>query len=61
MSVSGLSAEHARTAVNMTLQAAVLGYHHAPSISYTQKVKRWEGIDADRKAWKGEYPNWADC
>lgn len=45
----------------MTLQAAVLGLHHAPSIGYTQGSSRWEGIDRHRKAWRGEYPNEADC
>lgn len=45
----------------MTLQAAVLGLHHAPSIHYTQGSSRWEGIDRHRKAWRGEYPNEADC
>lgn len=61
MSVSGLSPAHVHRAVNMTLQAAVLGMHHAPVIHYTQDERRWQGIDRDRKAWRGEYPNWADC
>lgn len=61
MSVSGLSKDHARTAVNMTLQAAVLAYHHAPVIHYTQGSQRWQGIDLGKKAWRGEFPTEADC
>ena len=61
MSVSGLSSSHARTAVNLSLQAAVLGYHHASSCRYTQGPQRWEGIDRYKKAWRGEYPIWSDC
>jgi hypothetical protein len=61
MSVSGLSSHHVRQAVNLTLQAAVLGYHHAPAISYTQGDLRWQGIDRRRDASRGEYPNYADC
>jgi cell wall-associated NlpC family hydrolase len=61
MSVSGLSREHVHQAVNMTLQAAVLGYHHREAIHYTQGASRWSGIDGHHKAWRGEYPPWADC
>lgn len=60
-SISGLSPAHVHQAVNMALQAAVLGYHHAPQIHYTQEGARWEGIDRHRKAWRGEFPNNADC
>ena len=45
----------------MVLEAAVLGLHHAPAIHYTQGELRWQGIDRDRKAWRHEYPNYADC
>jgi hypothetical protein len=61
MSVSGLSPAHVRKAVNLTLQAAVLGLHHAPEIHYTQGELRWQGIDRHRDASKGQYPNWGDC
>jgi hypothetical protein len=61
VSVSGLSPAHARQAVNLTLQAAVLGLHHAPAIHYTQGSSRWQGIDHDLKAWRGQYPTEADC
>lgn len=61
MSVSGLSPAHARQAVNLTLQAAVLGLHHAPSIHYTQGSSRWQGIDHHLKAYRGQYPTEADC
>lgn len=61
MSVSGLSPRHQHLAVNLTLQAAVLGLHHAGNIHYTQGPKRWEGIDRVRRSFHGEYPNYADC
>lgn len=61
MSVSGLSPQHQRQAVNMALQAAVLGFHHQPAIHYTQGPERWQGINNHRKAWRGEYPTQADC
>jgi hypothetical protein len=61
MSYSGLSQAHCRQATNLALQAAVLGYHHAPSIHYTQDSRRWEGIARGLKAWKGEFPHYADC
>jgi hypothetical protein len=61
MSVSGLSNKHVRTAVNLTLQAAVLGYHHASQCRYTQGAERWEGIQKNKKAWRGEFPVYSDC
>lgn len=61
MSVSGLSPEHVKKATNMALQAAVLGLHHASAIHYSQSSVRWQGIDQHRKAWRGEFPTWADC
>ncbi len=50
-----------KKAINMALQAAVLGLHHAPSIHYTQGPERWSGIDNNRKAWRGQFPTYADC
>jgi cell wall-associated NlpC family hydrolase len=61
MSVSGLSPANARKAINDTLQAAVLGLHHASVIHYTQDERRWQGIDRHRVAAKGEFPSYADC
>jgi hypothetical protein len=60
-SVSGLSPEHAKEAVNAALQAAVLGLHHEPQIHYTMGGARWSGINGNRNAAKGQYPVWADC
>lgn len=56
-----LSERHRKGAVNGALQAAILGYHHAPSIHYTQGPGRWEGIDRRLDAAKGQYPRYADC
>ena len=58
---SGLGREHARSATNMALQAAVLGYHHRASIHYTEGAQRWSGISGYKKAWRGQYPPFADC
>lgn len=60
-SVSGLSVQHRIEARNLAVEAALLGVTHAPVIHYTQGPRRWEGIDKHLKAWKGEYPNFADC
>jgi cell wall-associated NlpC family hydrolase len=43
------------------MQAAFLGLAHAPEIHYTQGPRRWDGINRDYKAWRGEYPIYADC
>lgn len=61
MSVSGLDSHHVRDAVDLSLQAAVLGLHNAPAIHYTQGELRWQGIDRLRVASEGAYPNYADC
>ena len=61
MSVSGLSPKHVKAAVNGTLQAAVVGLHHAPALHYTEGPGRWSGIDRRRVASKGEWPAFADC
>lgn len=45
----------------MTKQAALLGYHNAPAVHYTQGPSRWQGIDNHLRAWRGQYPNYADC
>jgi len=60
-SVSGLSEQHAKEAVNAAIQAAVLGLRHAPAIHYTQGGSRWEGINAVKVAAHGQYPSYADC
>jgi hypothetical protein len=43
------------------VQAAMLGLHNAPRLSYTQGAKRWEGIDKHCNARLGQYPKNADC
>jgi len=60
-SVSGLSAPHRIRARDLAVQAAFMGLRHAPSLHYTQTAKRWEGISRGLKAWRGEYPHFADC
>lgn len=60
-STSGLSRAHVTKATNMALQAVVLGYHRRSEMHYTEGGTRWEGIDSDRKAWRGEVPFQEDC
>ena len=60
-SVSGLSPEHVHKAVDMTLQAAVLAYHHRSEVEYTEGALRWSGIHDNDRAWRGEVPRHADC
>lgn len=60
-SVSGLSALHRVHARDLAVEAARLTIRNAPTIHYTQGDRRWEGIDDGLKAWKGQFPNYADC
>lgn len=60
-SVSGLNWSHRKKARALAKHAALLGVRHEREIHYTQGPRRWEGIEKDRKAWKLEYPNYADC
>lgn len=61
MSVSGLSTEHVIRARQLAMQAAALGVAKSPSIHYTQQARRWDGIRLKKRAWKGQYPTYADC
>ena len=60
-SVSGLSAPHRIRARDLAMRAAFLGLRHAPDLHYTQGPRRWQGIDRNLKAWKGDYPHYGDC
>jgi len=61
-SVSGLSATNRIRARDLACQAALLTIRHAPEIHYTQEARaRWEGITKDLKAYRGQYPSYADC
>ena len=60
-SVSGLSWPHRKKARELAVAAARLGVQHEPEIHYTQGVQRWYGIDHNLKAYRGEYPLYADC
>jgi hypothetical protein len=61
-SVSGLSAPHRTRARYLACQAALLTIRRAPDIHYTQEmVRRWEGIAKGLKAYKAEFPRYADC
>lgn len=43
------------------VRAALLGYHHAPQMHYTQQPQRWQGIASGLRSYRGEYPTQADC
>lgn len=60
-SASGLSAAHRAKARDLTMKAAYLGLRHSPALHYTQSMRRWDGINLGCKAWRGEYPRYADC
>lgn len=61
-SVSGLSHDNRIKARDLAIQAAVLGLRRAESLHYTQNAAaRWEGINHELKAWRGECPRHADC
>lgn len=60
-SVSGLSPADQIVARNMACGAAALGLHNEPALHYTQGPARWEGIDRNLKAWRGQFPHFADC
>ncbi len=58
---SGLTGADRQKAVNLALQAAILGYHNRDRMHYSQGSRRWEGINKNLKAYQGHYPNYADC
>src|SRR3974390_1003156 len=58
---SPLAGKQIIIARDMAMQAAFLGVHNQPAIHYTQGPRRWSGIDEYRKAWKGQFPSYADC
>lgn len=60
-SVSGLSAEHRIKARDLAVEAALLTIRNAPAIHYTQGPLRWQGIDHELKAYRGQFPTYADC
>jgi hypothetical protein len=60
-SVSGLTRDQRSRARDRTVQAALLGLHHAPEVHYTMGPPRWEGISKRRNARHGEFPTEADC
>lgn len=60
-SVSGLSAPRRAKARELTVKAAMLTYRHRSQVHYTQGALRWQGINKDFKAYRGQFPRYADC
>lgn len=61
-SASGLNWQHRKNARRLTMEALNIALRHAPEVHYTQDLnKRWEGIDNNLKAYRGQYPKNCDC
>lgn len=58
---SGLSDDHRVKARDLACAAALLGYHNSDALHYTQRPRRWDGINLNLKAYQGEFPHFADC
>ncbi|MFT4036377.1 MAG: NlpC/P60 family protein [Patulibacter sp.] len=61
MSATGLTAKERSAARAKAVRGGLLVIRNAPQIHYTQGAARWSGINAKRRAYKGEYPVYADC
>jgi hypothetical protein len=59
--VSGLNESQRAKAREMVIQAAYLGLKNAKALHYTQGARRWEGIQKKLRAWRGQFPKYADC
>jgi hypothetical protein len=60
-SVSGLNANQRTKVRELVKNAAMLGYRNKGNVHYTQGNQRWQGIDRNMKAARGQYPRYADC
>jgi hypothetical protein len=60
-SASGLGLARRVKARSLARRAARLALAHAPAVHYTQGPRRWDGIRLVLKAFRGQYPNYADC
>lgn len=58
---SGLTAAERTEARNIALDAFKLMWQHSPVVHYTQTSLRWQGIHNGLKAFRGQYPTYADC
>jgi hypothetical protein len=58
---SGLGPKARIDARHRTVYAARLAYSHRGAIHYTQGSRRWDGIAKGLHAYRGRYPNYADC
>lgn len=46
---------------NKAMDAAMVAYHHAGQMRYSEGADRWSGIDLRKRAFLGQYPPAADC
>lgn len=42
-------------------KGAYLALNNASAIHYTQGPRRWDGINLRKRAYRGEFPHYADC
>jgi hypothetical protein len=61
LAATGLNARDRIRARDLAIQAASLALRNGATIQYTMGPKRWDGINRNRKAWRGEYPRFQDC
>ena len=57
----GRSDKNRIEARRLAVQAFRLAYNHRGVVHYTQGGARWQGINNELKAYKGQYPRYADC
>lgn len=60
-SVSDLVVAKRIEARNYAVEAAMVAYHHAGIMQYTEGPGRWDGMTERKDARKGQYPPAADC
>jgi hypothetical protein len=58
---SGLSRSDRLLCRDRVVAAALLAYHNAGGVHYTQGSRRWDGIKLDRRAVRGQFPAHSDC
>lgn len=61
MSALGLNLYQRRRCRRRAVISMRLALEHAPAVHYTQGPRRWDGIRLHLRAYRGEYPRYADC
>ncbi len=61
LTATGLNSRDRIRARDLAIQAASLAMRNAAAIQYTMGARRWDGINRNRKAWRGEFASFEDC